>query len=123
MAFLAGVGVLFILLLICYFIWGWPFATPEGPEETNPAPGPGSSGDPPGARVEIPPPASVPGGASATLEAELTGVLVKLEEANRKQDLQQLLSLYSPSFPDSPRKAREISRSGPPMTISVSISN
>ena len=35
--FLAGVGVLFAILLICYFIWGWPFATPEGPDETQPA--------------------------------------------------------------------------------------
>jgi hypothetical protein len=111
--FLAGVGVLFILLLISYFIWGWPFATPEGPEETKPAPPQAlvAPVTPPAPALETAPPASVPGGASATLEAELTGVLVKLEEANRKKDLQQLLSLYSPSFPDLPQKAREISRS------------
>jgi hypothetical protein len=108
--FLAGVGVLCVLLLICYFIWGWPFATPECPDETQPTSTQAPVTPPPPA-LGTPPP---PGGAvrpAAILEAELSGVLAKLEEANQKKDLKQLLSLYSPSFLDLPRKAQEISRS------------
>ena len=108
--FLAGVGVLFAVLLSCYFIWGWPFATPECPEESKPTPAQaslGSSGDPNrrppsqprrllSARLDLPPASRPNSGASWP----------KLEEANQKRDLQQLLSLYAPSFPDSPRKAQ-----------------
>ena len=103
--FLAGVGVLFVILLLCYFIWGWPFATPEGQDETKATPTQALV-------APVTPPA--PGGAvgpSATLEAELSDVLAKLGQANRKKDLQQLLSLYSPSFLNLHQKAQEISRS------------
>ena len=58
-----------------------------------------------------PPPPNAAIKPPATLEAELAAVLAKLEEANQKKDLQQLMSLYSPSFPDLPQKAQEISRS------------
>ncbi len=111
--FLAGVGVLCVILLSCYFIWGWPFATPEAPEKTNPTPTQAlvAPVTPPAPALETPPPAGVAVGPPATLEAELSSVLAKLEEANQKRDLQQLLSLYSPSFPDLPQKAQEISRS------------
>ena len=111
--FLAGVGVLFAILLICYFIWGWPFATPEGPDETQPASTKAlvAPVTPPAPALETPPSASGAVGAPASLEAELSGVLAKLEEAHRKKDLQQLLSLYSPSFLGLPQKAQEISRS------------
>jgi hypothetical protein len=109
--FLAGVGVLFVIFLGCYFIWGWPFAT-EGPEETNPTPTQAlvAPVTPPAPALETPSPAGVAVGPPATLEAELSSVLAKLEEANQKRDLQQLLSLYSPSFPDLSQKAQEISR-------------
>ncbi|MFI5354331.1 MAG: hypothetical protein ACHQX0_01850 [Desulfobaccales bacterium] len=103
--FLAGVGVLFVILLLGYFIWGWPFATPEGQDETKATPTQALV-------APVTPPA--PGGAvgpSATLEAELSDVLAKLGQANRKKDLQQLLSLYSPSFLSLHQKAQEISRS------------
>ena len=83
----------------------------SGRNQTDPAPGSGSSGDPPGARPRDPAASRRRGWPPATLEAELSGVLAKLEEANQKKDLQQLLSLYSPSFPDLPQKAQEISRS------------
>ena len=111
--FLAGVGVLCVVLLICYFIWGWPFATPESPEDTQPTPTQALEAPviPPAPGLETPPSPRAAVSPPATLEAELSGVLDKLEEANRKKDLQQLLSLYSPSFPDLPQKAQEISRS------------
>ncbi len=104
--FLAGVGVLCVILLICYFIWGWPFATSEGPEETTATPTEALV-----APVTPPAPPSIAGGPPTTLEAELSGVLANLQEANQKRDLQQLLSLYSPSFPGLLQKGQEISRS------------
>lgn len=109
--FLAGCGVLCVILLIGFFIWGWPEATPEGPEEAKPAPAeaPATPAMPPAPAPKAPPLPSA--AAPSTLEAQLTGVLAKLEEANQKKDLQQLLSLYAPSFPDLPQKAQEISRS------------
>ena len=111
--FLAGVGVLFAVLLSCYFIWGWPFATPECPEESKPTPAQAlvAPVTPPAPTLATSPPAIGAVGPPASLEAELSGVLAKLEEANQKRDLQQLLSLYAPSFPDLPRKAHEISHS------------
>ena len=111
--FLAGVGVLFVILLICYFIWGWPFATPEGTEETKPTPPQAqvTPVTPAAPALESQRPPSVPAGPPASLEAELSSVLGKLGQANQKKDLQQLLSLYSPSFPNLPQKAQEISRS------------
>jgi ketosteroid isomerase-like protein len=110
--FLAGVGVLCVLLLISYFIWGWPFATSEGPEEINPTP-PQTLVAPttPATPVETPPPPGAAVGPPAALKAELSSVLARLQAATQKRDLQQLLSLYSPSFPDLSQKAREISRS------------
>lgn len=108
--FLAGIGVLIGISLICYFIWGWPFATPECPEETKATSSQGlvAPETPSAPAFETPPQAVT---APATLEADLSGVLVKLGQANQKKDLQQLLSLYSPSFPHLPQKAKEISRS------------
>lgn len=111
--FLAGVVVLFVILLICYFIWGWPFATQEGTEETKPALPQAmvTPVTPPAPTPKILPPPGPTVKPLAPPEAELTAVLTKLEEANQKKDLQQLLSLYSPSFPDLPQKVQEISRS------------
>jgi hypothetical protein len=104
--FLAGFAVLFVIFLIYFFIWGWPAGTPL--EEAKSAPSQGST-------TPLIIPAPTPPGAEvkplATLEAELTEVMAKLEHANQNKDLQQLLSLYSPSFPDLPKKAEEISRS------------
>jgi hypothetical protein len=106
--FLAGFGVVLVIFLIYFFIWGWPAAPPEGTEEAKSPP---SQGLP----TPLITPAPTPPGAEvkplSTLEAELTEVVAKLEHANQNKDLQQLLSLYSPSFPDLPKKAEEISRS------------
>ncbi|MCL4501375.1 MAG: hypothetical protein M1438_05900 [Deltaproteobacteria bacterium] len=111
--FLAGVGVLVIALLICYFIWGWPFATPESVEDARTAPplAKVTPAAPPASIVKTAPPPGVATGSPAALEAELSGVLAKLGEADQKKDLHQLLELYSPSFPNLPQKAQEISRS------------
>lgn len=105
--FLAGFGVVLVILLILSFIWGWPLTSQEGPEEAPPA------------AYQVPatpaaPPAPSPKAENKTpgaLEGQLSAVLGKLGEANQKKDLHQLLSLYSSAFPDLPHKAQEISRS------------
>jgi hypothetical protein len=111
--FLAGVGVLFVIFLISYFIWGWPFATQEDTEETKPTPPQAvvTPVTPPAPAPKIHPPPSPAVKPPAPPAAELAAVLAKLEVANQKKDLHQLMSLYSPSFPDLPQKIQEISRS------------
>lgn len=105
--FLVGFGVLFALLLVWYFIWGWPISgTPEGPEEVKPT----VSAAPPAAVSEAATLPAAPAQPPATLKAELEAVLGKLAEANQRKDLPLLLSLYDPSFPDLSGKTEEISR-------------
>jgi ketosteroid isomerase-like protein len=102
--FLAGFGVVLIILLVWFFIWGWPWgATPEGPgEPATPATPPVPSAQAtPGPRADRPP---------IALKNQLEAVLDKLAEANQNKDLPQLLSLYEPTFPDLQHKTEEISR-------------
>jgi hypothetical protein len=62
------------------------------------------------------PPAGAPGNtarpetASATLKSQLEQVLAGLKEANQKKDLSQLLSYYSPNFPQLTQRAQAISK-------------
>ena len=112
--FLAGFGVVLVILLICLFIWGWPTTSQDEAEEAaKPAPSqaPATPAAAPAAVVKTPPPPSTEAKPSAALETELSAVLAKLAEANQKKDLQQLMNLYSPSFPDLQQKTQEISRS------------
>ncbi len=110
--FLACVGVLFTIFLTCFFIWGWPSTSPEGQEVAKPAPYQASvlSMAPPAPSPMPPPSPKAATKPAPTIEANLSAVLAKLEEANQKKDLHQLMSLYSPSFLDLPEKAQEISR-------------
>lgn len=112
--FLAGFGVVLVILLICLFIWGWPTTSQEEAEEAAkpaPAQAPATPAAPPAAVLKTPQPPGVEAKPSAVLVAELSAVLAKLGEANQKKDLQQLMGLYSPTFPDLQQKTQEISRS------------
>jgi hypothetical protein len=48
---------------------------------------------------------------TAVLETQVEKVLARIKEANQKKDLSQLLTLYSPTFPELRMKVQEISRS------------
>ena len=48
--------------------------------------------------------------AAAALQSQLTQVLTGIKEANQKKDLPQLLSHYSPNFPQLQQKAQNISK-------------
>jgi len=108
--FLVGCGGVLLLLLIWFFIWGWPFASgPEGPEEAKTASGTTAGPAAPLKQVPTsPPPALGPRQPEAALRNQLTAILVKLGEAQQKKDLPLLMSLYAPSFPNLDEKAREI---------------
>jgi hypothetical protein len=62
--------------------------------------------------LPVPPPgaAEVPAESTAALESQLAQVLAGIREANQKKDLSQLLSLYSPNFPQLQQRVQQISK-------------
>jgi len=110
--FLAGLVLVLIIMAAVFYIWGWPGA-PE--EEAGPPPPiisqtPQTPTAPPAASVKVTPPPAASIKPSEVLKVELSDLLSRMEEANKKKDLHLWLSLYAPSFPGLPQKAKEISR-------------
>ena len=66
----------------------------------------------PGKDLPVAPPAAteVPAESTATLESQLAQVLAGIREANQKKDLSQLLSHYSPNFPQLQQRVQYISK-------------
>jgi hypothetical protein len=62
--------------------------------------------------LPVPPPvvAAVPAESPGTLESQLAQVLAGIREANQKKDLSQLLSNYSPNFPQLQQRVQQISK-------------
>jgi hypothetical protein len=62
--------------------------------------------------LPVPPPAvaAVPAESTGTLESQLVHVLAGIREANQKKDLSQLLSHYSPNFPQLQQRVQHISK-------------
>ena len=66
----------------------------------------------PGKDLPVPSPtAAVPAESTAALESQLAQVLTGIREANQKKDLSQLLSNYSPNFPQLQQRVQQISKS------------
>jgi hypothetical protein len=65
-----------------------------------------------GKDLSVPPPtaAEIPAVSTATLESQLAQVLAGVREANQKKDLSQLLSHYSPNFPQLQQRVQYISK-------------
>jgi hypothetical protein len=108
--FLMGSGVVSVILLTLFFIWGWPSLAPEWPEERTSTLSQAPSAPATPESKPAPIMASMVGPTSA-LRIELEKVLANMAEANLKKDLPQLLSLYDPTFLDLSVKTKEISRS------------
>jgi hypothetical protein len=70
----------------------------------------GSSGFAQGNSAPPPAAAKVPAESTATLESQLAQVLAGIREANQKKDLSQLLSHYSPNFPQLQQRVQYISK-------------
>ncbi|MHB8069127.1 MAG: Cif family virulence factor [Desulfobaccales bacterium] len=102
-----GLGLVLVGLLLWFFIQGRAFFTvSEKGNEALPVqaqPAPGTAAAPPSALNVPPAPASV-------LKSQLEQVLAGIREANRKRDLSQLLSYYSPNFPQLTQRAQSISK-------------
>ncbi|RJR33128.1 MAG: hypothetical protein C4567_17220 [Deltaproteobacteria bacterium] len=98
-----GAGALFIWFLLR---GDRPPATLEKHAETSPLPIPLSPGPP----AAPPVPAMAPAASSPALQQQLEQVLQGIREANQKKDLSQLLSYYSPNFPQLTRRAQSISK-------------
>jgi len=66
----------------------------------------------PGKDLPVAPPAAgeVPAESTATLESQLAQVFAGIREANQKKDLSQLLSHYSPNFPQLQQRVQYISK-------------
>jgi hypothetical protein len=62
--------------------------------------------------LPVPSPAAleVPAESTAPLENQLSQVLAGIREANQKKDLSQLLSHYSPNFPQLQQRVQQISK-------------
>lgn len=60
------------------------------------------------AAPQVSPPVAVK--PAASLKSQIEQVLTGIKEANQKKDLPQLLSYYSPNFPQLPQRAQSISK-------------
>ena len=105
--FVLGVGVVLIGSLVWFFIRKTPTSPPsstgEKAAEAQVQPREGAPAGPPVAP-------EVPAESTPTLKSQLEQVLSGIREANQKKDLSQLLSHYSPNFPQLPQRAQRISK-------------
>jgi len=105
--FVIGVGLVLIGFLVWFSITGTPSSSPSHQGETAPEvqapPGEGPPAGPPVA-------SQAPMDSTAQLKSQLAQVLAGIKEANQKKDLPQLLSHYSPNFPQLHQRARHISK-------------
>jgi hypothetical protein len=105
--FVIGLGFVLVGFLVWSFIMGTPFLTTSPKDEVAP-PAQTQPGKTP---VAAPPVASpVPPDSTEILKSQLTQVLNGVKAANQKKDLSQLLSYYSPNFPQLTQRAQSISK-------------
>ena len=110
--FVLGAGLVLIGLVAWFFMQGTPSSPPaltggkaaevQVPHrQTQPDKG-----------LPAPPPSAVrvPAESTAPLESQLAQVLAGIREANQKKDLSQLLSHYSPNFPQLQQRVQSISK-------------
>jgi hypothetical protein len=110
--FVLGIGVMLIGSLVWFFVRGTPSSplsiTGEKAAEVQ-SPQVGAQpaqGLPVGPAVT----SQTPVDSTAVLKNELAQVLAGMKEANQKKDLPQLLSHYSPNFPQLQQRVQNISK-------------
>jgi hypothetical protein len=105
--FVIGVGVVLIGSLVWFFLTGTPSSSTSQREETasqvQAPPGQGTPAGPPVA-------SRAPVDSTALLKSQLAQVLAGIKEANQKKNMPQLLSLYSPNFPQLHQRTQNISK-------------
>jgi len=102
--FLLGVGFVLIGFLVWFSLSGRPSAPTSIKGEKAPQPQSQPDKNAPAAAPKV------PAQSSAILKSQLEQVLSGIREANQKKDLSQLLSHYSPNFPQLPQRAQSISK-------------
>jgi hypothetical protein len=111
--FVLGAAVVLIGLAAWFFMPGTPASPPSltggKASEVQVPPRKTQAGK----DLSVPPPAAaaaVAAESTATLESQLAQVLTGIREANQKKDLSQLLSHYSPNFPQLQPRVQHISK-------------
>ena len=114
--FVIGVGFVLIGFVVWFFITETPSSPTSHPGERLRSSGPAGSSPPvqaqPGASPQVSPPVApqAPVDSTPPLKSQLAQVLAGIGQANQKKDLTQLLSYYSPSFPQLQQRTQQISQ-------------
>lgn len=110
--FVLGVGVVLIGSLVWFFIRGMPSSPPSSiGEKASEVQAPQVEAQP-GKGLPVGPAVTsqAPVDSPAVLKSELAQVLTGIKEANQKKSLPQLLSHYSPNFPQLQQRVQNISK-------------
>ena len=103
-----------VCVLIGFFVWFLIAETPSPSDsqkgEIAPQVQAPQVQPPPAPPAEPPVASQAPVDPAAALKSQLAQVLTGIKEANQKKDLPQLLSYYSPTFPELQHRARNISQ-------------
>jgi hypothetical protein len=110
--FVIGVGVVLIGVLAWFFVTEPPWsATPNNVATAPPVQAPLAQAPPAGDKPASPPVASQPPVDPALeLKSQLSQLLAGIKSANQKKDLPQLISYYSPNFPQLQQRTQQISK-------------
>ena len=110
--FVIGVGFVLIGFVVWFLITGTPSSSTSHKGETAPQVQTPQVQAPPGEGPPAGPPVAsqAPMDSTAQLKSQLAQVLAGIKEANQKKDLPQLLSHYSPNFPQLHQRAQHISK-------------
>ena len=105
--FVIGVGAVLIGFFVWFVITETPSSSTSHPGETAPqVQAPPGGGLPAGPTVA----SQAPVNSTPPLKSQLAQVLAGIKAANQKKDLPQLLSHYSPSFPQLQQRTQHISQ-------------
>jgi hypothetical protein len=105
--FVIGVGCVLIGFVVWFLITGPPSSSESQKGEIAAQVQPPAGASPP---AELPVASKAPVETAAELQSQLAKVLTGIKEANQKKDLPQLLSYYSPNFPQLQHRARNIAK-------------
>jgi hypothetical protein len=111
--FVIGVGVVLIGSLVWFFVTETPWSSNSHKAETAPPVQAPQAQVPPGGSAPAVPPVvpRTPEDPPVHLKSQLFRVLAGIKAANQEKDLPQLLSHYSPSFPQLQQRTQHISQS------------
>jgi hypothetical protein len=110
--FVIGVGFVLIGFVVWFLITDTPSSPTSHPGEKAPQVQAPQAQTQPGAGspVDLPVGPQAPADSPPPLKSQLAQVLAGIGQANQKKDLNQLLSYYSPSFPQLQQRTQQIAK-------------